>query len=68
MSLGRLTLIDCEKARERAIEAYTRMGAQSEFHHQGGFWPMNVTLEDRRCGYDPYNHRGRGAYRKDSWS
>jgi hypothetical protein len=42
-------------------------GVPTEFHHAGGFWPLNVTLEDKRCGHDPRNYRGPGAYRAHQW-
>lgn len=40
----------------------------SEFKHRHGFWPLNETLEDQRCGYDPRNHRGRSMYKLGLWA
>jgi hypothetical protein len=52
----------------RVLDAGDRKLKTHEFQHRGGFWPMNVTLEDERCGYDPREHRGRGMYKRDGWA
>jgi hypothetical protein len=53
---------------EEALKIARGLTAQPiEFQHRGGFWPLNVTLEDKRCGHDPRNYRGPGAYRGHRW-
>jgi hypothetical protein len=59
----------CEScARKIARAMFPPDGKPTEFTHCGGFWPLNVTFEDERCGYDPREHRGRGMYKRDGWA